>query len=301
MKPDEERQLCETYYRRAIAGTTSDEEELAVALDLLEKAEHGFVVDDSGQGLLYISEPDLPVEAEYLIEAASTGQRLRRALPSLAVVALALLAVLFLYGDWGKEEQPLPTATRTAYRIPTRTLTPTPTAPVTETPTALPTRKPTPLPSPTPTPAPPKEVAVKREPVELEPGAVIPVSLEMTGRYWPVVPTTLRGDAWAYLPDPARVSWLAGSTVNVVLGLPYSRENLALVTSGLALSDTLTLRSSVAGTSVYRLVERKAVGVYEIEVLGQQRAGLTLVLLGGNDESPERRLVLWAAPLEGEE
>ena len=39
MTHDEERQLCESYYSRAIAGTSSDEEELAVALALREKAE----------------------------------------------------------------------------------------------------------------------------------------------------------------------------------------------------------------------------------------------------------------------
>ena len=35
-----------------------------------------------------------------------------------------------------------------------------------------------------------------------------------------------------------------------------------------------------------------------IEALGQRRAGLTLVLLGGNEESPDRRLVIWAVPTE---
>ena len=145
------------------------------------------------------------------------------------------------------------------------------------------------------------EVEVKPEPVELEPGAVIPVSLEVAGRYFPVVPTTLRDEAWAYLPDPGQVSWLAGSYVNVVLGLPYSAENLDLVASTLALSDTVTLRSSVAGTNHYQLVERRSVGVYEIETLNQRRAGLTLVLLGGNEENPNSRLILWAVPAENKE
>ena len=303
MKQDEERQLCETYYSRAIAGTTSDEEELTVALDLLEKAQHGFVVDDSGKGLLYVSEPDLPVDADYLIEDESTGQRLRRALPAIAALALGLVAMLFLYGDWGKRKQPVPTPTTTAViHLPTMTLTPTPTTPVTETPTETPTITPTPMPTDTPTPAPPKEVAVKPEPVKLDADAVVPVSLEIAGRYFPVVPTTLRDETWAYLPDPDRISWLAGSYVNVVLGLPYTEENLDLVATTLALSDTLTLRTNVAGTNVYRVVERTSVAVYEIEPLGQRRAGLTLVLLGGNEEASnegsDRRFIVWAIPVE---
>jgi len=136
------------------------------------------------------------------------------------------------------------------------------------------------------------------------------VSLEIAGRYLPVVPTALREDAWAYLPDPDKVSWLAGSYVNVVLGLPYTDENLALVAgtlrstafSAVALSDTITVRTSVAGTNHYRVAERLQVGIYEIEALSQRRAGLTLVLLGGNEEAsnerPDRRLIIWAVPVE---
>ena len=52
MSNDEERQLCEQYYSRAIAGTATDEEELAIALDLLERAKKGFVVNDAGTGLI---------------------------------------------------------------------------------------------------------------------------------------------------------------------------------------------------------------------------------------------------------
>ena len=75
-------------------------------------------------------------------------------------------------------------------------------------------------------------------------------------------------------------------------------ENLDLVTATLALSDTLTLRSSVGGANTYQVVERGTASVYEIEALSQRRAGLTLVLLGGNEESPDRRIVVWAVPIE---
>ena len=344
MSNDEERQLCEQYYGRAIAGTATDEEELALALDLLERAEKGFVVNDAGTGLIYISEPDLPVDAECLLEEDTPRQRLRQALPGIAVFVTGAILVLLLFGGGGGDVTPTPTLTVTtaAVHLPTMTLTPTPTTAVTEAPTETPTSTPTALPTETPTPAPPKEVEVKPEPVKLEPGAVIPVSLEIAGRYFAVVPTTLRDDAWAYLPDPGRISWLAGSYVNVVLGLPYTAENLDLVTSTLrpvlqstaslcldgtghrlgsgtpqaeavwpgtgstassavALSDTLTLRTSVGGTNTYQVLERRSVGVYEIEALSQRRAGLTLVLLGGNEESPDRRIVVWAVPIEKRE
>ena len=302
MNRDEELQLVEQYYHQAIAGTTTDEEELQVALDLLEKAQRGGVVTDDGSALMYVDQPEIPVDAEYLVEreADSIQQRLRHALPAIGLVVVALVVSLLLYGNWGeKEPAPTPTtvATAVAIHIPTQTLTPTPTLMPGPTDTATPT----PTPTATPTLAPPKEVELKPEPVELEAGAVIPVSLEVAGHYLPIVPTTLRDDTWAYVPDPGRASWLAGSTVNVILGLPYTAENLDLLAVTLALSDTLTLRTNVAGTNRYRVVDRRQVGVYEIEVLGQHRAGLTLVLLGGNEESTDRRIVVWAIPTESKE
>jgi hypothetical protein len=56
----------------------------------------------------------------------------------------------------------------------------------------------------------------------------------------------------------------------------------------------------VGGINHYRVAERHLVDVYAIEILGQRRAGLTLVLVGGNDENPDRRLVIWAVPAEPE-
>jgi len=323
MNLDEERQICERYYSRAIADATSDEEELAIALHLLEEARHGAVVNDTGTALVYLELAqleNLPVDADFLIEDdQDLRQRLRANWPLLAAF-LVLFAFALVRSATGPREA-VPTATVTAgvVDLPTMTLTPTPTLVVTADPTATPrTATVTPSPAPTspptetPTPATPKEVEVKPEPVELEPGAVLPVSLEVAGRYFPVVPTTLRDDTWAYLPDPDRISWLAGSYVNVVLGLPFTAQNLDLVAGSLTVSDTLTVRTSVAGTNRYRVAGRTSVGVYEIEALSQRRAGLTLVLLGGppgllggNDEAPDgehdKRLVVWAVPVENQE
>ena len=307
MRPEEEREVIETYYRQAVAWAASDEEELALAQDLLEKAQRGFVVDDSGQDLIYARDPELPVDAGFLVdEGALRQQRLRRFAPLAAAFLAALLAVFLAYG---RGSAPLPTPTPQATMgarivLPTQTLTPTPTGSPTPTAaaTATPTPTPTATPTATPTPLPPEEVVVKPQPVKLEEGAVVPVSLEVAGRYLPIVPTGLRDGQWAYVPDPGQVSWLAGSRVNVVLGLPYSDENADLLAASLALSDTLRLRNSVAGVHLYRVVERHAVDIYAIEVLRQRRAGLTLVLLGGHEENPERRLVIWALPFEaGEE
>ena len=64
----EELELIEHYYRQTVAWAPSDEEALAIAQDLLEKAQRGFVVDDTGDRLIYASDPELPVDAEFLVD-----------------------------------------------------------------------------------------------------------------------------------------------------------------------------------------------------------------------------------------
>jgi hypothetical protein len=311
MDQTEELELIEQYYRQTVAWAPSDEEALAIAQDLLEKAQRGFVVDDTGDRLIYASDPELPVDAEFLVdEGALRQQRLRRGLVIVGAFLVALLALFLIYGgDSTSTPTPTPMATtRVPIFLATQTLTPTPTGSPTPTATPSPTYTPTPTPTPTQTPTalPPEEVEVKPQPVKLEEGAVVPVSLEIAGRYFPVVPTGLRDDHWAYMTEPDQVSWLAGSYVNILLGLPYTQQNLDLLPFTLTVSDTLTvsntlvLRNSVGGLNRYRAVDRHLVDVYAIEVLGQRRAGLTLVLLGGNDENPDRRLVIWAVPVEPE-
>jgi hypothetical protein len=299
MDLDEEQQLIEQYYRLAISHAASDEEELAIAQELLEKAEHGFVVDDTGEQLLYASDPDLPVDADYLVdEAALRQQRLRHLAPIVGVFLLAVLALLLLYGG-EPSVTPTPTPTLTVMvrawpAMATQTRTPTATATPTQTPTQTAT------PTLTPTPLSPEEIEVKAQPVKLDAEAVVPISLEVAGRYFPVAPTGLRDGQWAYLTEPDQVSWLAGSYVNVILGLPYTDGNSKLLASTLAVSDTLTLRNNVAGAHQYQVVQRHKVDLFANEVFRQRRAGLTLILLGGNDESPDRRLVLWAVPVDSQ-
>jgi hypothetical protein len=297
MKPEEEQEIIAQYYRQAVASAPSDEEELAIAQELLEKARRGFVVDDTGEDLIYASDPDLPVDAEFLVdEGVLRQQRLRQALPMVAAFVVAILALLVVYGGGAPAEPtPTPTATTSAWMsIPTQTKTATPTSTTTPTPTATTT----PTTTPSPTPLPPEEVAVKPEPVKLEEGAVVPVSLEIAGRYYPVVPTGLRDGNWAYLTEADQASWLAGSYVNVILGLAFTDDNSDLLASTLNISDTLTLRNNVAGLNRYRVTERRHVDLYANEVFRQRRAGLTLVLLGGHEENPDRRLVIWAVPVE---
>lgn len=305
LSKEEQLAAIERYYSSRVAGLASDEEELAVAQALLEQAERGYVVDDDGDGLILIEKAaEIPVKADFMVnDEELRKQGLRRILPIVAFVAIGLALIFVLYGGGGENptEDTPPATAATFVTLATSTLTPspTPTSRATATPSPTPTNTPTPTitPTATPTPLPPEEIEVKPEPVELESEAVIPVSLEIAGRYYPVVPTGLRDDAWTYVADPGRASWLAGSYVNVVLGLPYTGDNAGLLQNTLAISDTLTVRNSVAAVNHYVVADRHLANVYEIEAFGQRRAGLTLVLLGDSHEGADYRLVVWAVPL----
>jgi hypothetical protein len=304
---EDDRELVERFYAQAIAGVASDEEELAIVRHLLDDAHRGGVVNDAGTQLVHFQDYDLPPDAEYLVDGRALNQQRLR---NVAIIAggffLALLTVFFLYGraPTSASDEALDQATTVATApifLATRTLTPTPTEPATATPTptltSTSTPTSTPQPTQTPTPLPPEEIELKPQPIKLDAEAVIPVSLEIAGRYFPIVPTGLRDGGWAYLTDPGQVSWLAGSYVNLVLGLPYTEDNLNLVASTLAISDTLIVRNNVGGALQYRVTDRRGVGVYAVETFSQRRAGLTLALLGGHEEDPSKRLVIQAVPL----
>ena len=300
---DRDLEICETYYRSAVAHAVSDDDELEIAQGLLEAAQRGQVPNDSGTGLIYAQVGELPVDADWMVGGrGQSGQK--QQMRQIALIAGGLLAaIIFIIltssGGGGKKTDTTPAPTEVSQvrpiSIATQTLTPLP-ATITPTPSSTPT--PTITPSPSPVPA--KEIEVKPVVPTLEPGAVVPVSLETGGRFFPIALTTLRDDVWAYDQDPNKISWLVGSYVNIILGLPYSTDNLALMATTLKISDTLTLRNNVAGVNDYQIVSRQSVSIYEIEALAQRRAGLTLVLIGGNDESADSRLIIWAVPVRKE-
>ena len=309
MQPEEELELCERFYGQAIAWATSDEEELAIAQELLERAHRGFVVNDAGTDQVYARDPDLPPDADYLVDDRPLHQqRLRSGAIIVGGFVLALLVAFLVYRQAPARDTDVAVTSVAARQIfiPTQTLTPTPTdfptatAAPTETPIPTATPTATPTPTETPTPLPPEEIEIKPQPVKLDAEAVIPVSLQIAGRYFPVVPTGLRDGTWAYMTDPGQVSWLAGSYVNIVLGLPYTQDNLNLVATTLTMSDTLTIRNNVGGAHQYMVTDRRAVDIYAVEAFSQRRAGLTMALLGGNDGEPSRRVVVWAVPHSGE-
>jgi LysM repeat protein len=313
------RALLDKYYSQAIAGVTSDEDELLVAEDMLRRAQSGAVPDDAGAKTIVIDpRRKVPLDNPLLVKSAASALRqenLKRFLPLGGLIAVAIVVVSLINRGGGKEEAAMAaasgtpggtviTGTVTLTATPTPTLTPTsvPTPFDTATPTATvaptPTDTPSPLPNATPTPM---VIAYERTPVSVEPSQsmiIWPVTIEIKERIFPVAITGLtdEGRLWGYAPEDNRISWLAGSWVNVILGLPFSFSNLELLES-LEINDPLMIRDNHAVIHRFKISDVRVVEQHQIETLRQKEAGLTLVLLNQNvGEHEGDRLIAKAIP-----
>jgi len=308
------RVLLDKYYGYAIEGATSDEEELLIAEDLLRRARSGAVPDATGSKTVVIDpRRKVPLDNPLLVKSAASALRqenLKKILPIAGIMIVAILVVSTM-GKGDKEGTAIAPGTFVATGVITGTVTSTATLTLTATPTSAPTATfaptPTALPTATPTEAPsptaptPDVVKVKRTPVSVEPSGLTiwPVSVEIKEQVFPVAITGLaekNGYLWGYAAEDNRISWLAGSWVNVVLGLPFSFGNLELLES-LQVNDPLIIRDNHAVIHRFRVAGVRVVQQHQIETLRQKEAGLTLVLLNRSvGEQAGDRLIAKAVP-----
>jgi len=132
----------------------------------------------------------------------------------------------------------------------------------------------------------------------------LPDQLMVGGVGYAVIPVPLEGGRW---PVPAGTgdvaTWVYGTVVNYVIGLPYTtttESRLASLEPGSKI--TLTLNN---GTSlVFGAPQARRYAADDIEPLSQAQPGLTLVLLGGEEKKADRlvvqaRYLPEASPAEG--
>ncbi len=119
-----------------------------------------------------------------------------------------------------------------------------------------------------------------------------------------VIPVPLEGGRWPVPAQEGNVgTWIYGTVVNYVIGLPYTattESRLASLDPGATI--TLTLNN---GTSlVFGAPQARRYAADNVEPLSQAKPGLTLVLLGGKETGAERlvvqaRYLPEASPAEG--
>ncbi|MBN1259577.1 MAG: hypothetical protein JXB35_02750 [Anaerolineae bacterium] len=127
--------------------------------------------------------------------------------------------------------------------------------------------------------------------------ATVPSDINIHGRLFPVIPVAMENGRW---PVPAengeRAVWIYGTVVNYVVGLPYTATTQSLLAAlDSTAKITLTLNNGTA--LVFGSLQAQRFPVEETTMLSQQRPGLTLVLLGGQEAD---RLVIQARYLPEE-
>lgn len=129
-------------------------------------------------------------------------------------------------------------------------------------------------------------------PVLLE---VIPVNGE--SRVFVVQQKPVETADWDYSRDPDTASWVSGLVVRPVLGIPYTPENEAFLTS-LQMGDRVLLRMSTGALLEFGIDRTARVGRQDTSVFRQVAPGVVIALL---EDPGADRLVLYGSYPPGQE
>lgn len=120
-----------------------------------------------------------------------------------------------------------------------------------------------------------------------------PESLEIGGVPFRVYPSAISNGTWTYEPLEGTSSWIGGTIINWCFGLPALASNKAVFERLEQAGDTdriALVRMSGGLVRRYRLQKPVQVERQQIEILVQNQPGITLVLLG--DEQNARRWII---------
>ncbi len=113
-----------------------------------------------------------------------------------------------------------------------------------------------------------------------------PVLLKLAGQEFDVTTDIIGADGvWApTIQGEGKATWISGTVVNYILGLPASDANKALLTQ-LAPGDEIQLITNGRTSFTFTFAERNVLPVNDRSVYTQRTPGITLILLGpdGND------------------
>ena len=143
------------------------------------------------------------------------------------------------------------------------------------------------LPTPAVTP-PPIESVFDGQKIKL--GMFYPKTLEIGGVAYFIIPTDVSPTKGWQIPQmDGAASWINGSIVNYILGLPYTETNIRVMGS-LKVGDRVLIRTSTAGVLEFIVRETKRVPPQQVEIFQQGRQGITICLTG--DPAIDRLVVL---------
>lgn len=142
------------------------------------------------------------------------------------------------------------------------------------------TEKPTP--TPTPTCVGPNCPVPQQSPL-------IPNKLYVRDRTFEITPVAVQKGKWPVSTnDDGSATWVFGSLVNYLIGLPNTSENKDLL-QALSEVDAITLELSDGQTVDFKFDAQQLVSPNDEKIFSQQHPGLTLLLLG--DDAAQRLVV----------
>jgi hypothetical protein len=136
------------------------------------------------------------------------------------------------------------------------------------------------------TPATPTTVAVAPPMGDTAQGALRTV--ELAGQTFQVEATEIVPD-WQFSDQPGVASWISGTVINYIVGLPYSAANAALF-DRVQPDDLIRLTVATDDVLTFRVSDRRRVAKDDTAVLAQDHPGVTLLLVG-EPNTADRALV----------
>jgi hypothetical protein len=113
---------------------------------------------------------------------------------------------------------------------------------------------------------------------------VVPRTLEVKGVSFVVQPVQIKSGDWPLPDDDRAVSWVYGSVINYALGMQATPDNKALLSS-IKSGDTFILRMSTGPVYRFAFADMVRVSPQSSEIFRQNRPGMTIALLGDEEES----------------
>lgn len=112
-----------------------------------------------------------------------------------------------------------------------------------------------------------------------------PATLDVLGNQWAVQPQNIAVDGlWNPELDENSAAWVNGTIVNQVFGLTDSESNRALLET-LAPGQQIVVTTRQGITHTFNFDSRNVVSSSDRSVFNQQTPGLTLILLGSDDDN----------------
>jgi hypothetical protein len=119
-----------------------------------------------------------------------------------------------------------------------------------------------------------------------QPEVSIPITLTLKGLELSVLPYQIKEDGQLHYPSgqSGTAVWAYGTIINFVIGMEQTKANTALVES-LVPGDQITL--TMSSNTVYRFgfSGRGELATSGLDIYNQKRPGLTLITLGGDEET----------------